>query len=222
MPRDRCVRWGASLVFVVGAASLASAQSQPARGLINTYCVGCHNEPQRQRGADPRGRGEDVQGQQQLIDAHPHDLDAAASAAAVAAALGDSKRVAAWLRRALVSGPRASAARIADGDDEQDPRRADLWRQLGDAERAVGNFDAAEFAYRRATALAPDSDGALAARRGLVGLADEDSNITSESSLFALVEFEQDPDDVLAWARTLSRGNDTDAARAGFELARAL
>src|SRR5712692_1929394 len=44
MRRDKCVRWAASLVFAVSAASVAGAQSQPSRALIDTYCVGCHNQ----------------------------------------------------------------------------------------------------------------------------------------------------------------------------------
>ena len=58
-------------------------------------------------------------------------------------------------------------ATTADGD----PRRAELWRRLGDAERARGNEHAALRAYQRAVSTAPESDGALAARRGLVELA---------------------------------------------------
>jgi tetratricopeptide (TPR) repeat protein len=104
---------------------------------------------------------------------------------------------------------------------EQDPRRAELWRRLGDAERARGDDRAALAAYQRAVSVAPDSDGALAARRGLVGLATTAGRPAGES-LAALVEADQVPVDVLALARELARGERFDDARAMFELARTL
>ena len=155
---------------------------------------------------------------ERLIASHPLDVDAVACATTIAIALGDSKRAAAWLRRAL-------GAWDAAGDrGDQDPRRADLWRRLGDAERALGNEQPALQAYRRAVIAAPDSEGALASRRGLVELANPQSTTSPhalQSSLFALVEVEQDPVDALALARDLTR-TDAEDARAAFELARAL
>jgi tetratricopeptide (TPR) repeat protein len=155
---------------------------------------------------------------ERLIASHPLDVDAIACATAIVISLGDSKRAAAWLRRAL-------GAWDAAGDrGDEDPRRADLWRRLGDAERALGNEQPAQQAYRRAVSVAPESEGALGSRRGLVALADVQS-ITSphalQSSLFALVEVEQDPADALALARELI-GSDPADARATFDLARAL
>ena len=150
-----------------------------------------------------------------LLASSANDLDAVACATAIYRSTGDAARVANVLRRAL-------AAWEAAGDrGTGDPRRADLWRRLGDAERAVGEHAAALAAYRRAVIAAPDSDGALAARRGLVELASSTGR-ASHSSLFALVEAEQAPADVLAWARELAREDRGDDARAGFELARAL
>ncbi|MEO8702388.1 MAG: tetratricopeptide repeat protein [Kofleriaceae bacterium] len=155
---------------------------------------------------------------ERLIASHPLDVDVVACASGIAGALGDSRRAAQWLRRAL-------GAWDAAGDrGDEDPRRADLWRRLGDAERALGNEEPARLAYRRAVSAAPDSEGALAARRGVVELAQPDTATSPhalQSSLFALVEVEQDPGDTLALARQLQRDRPDDA-RATFELARAL
>jgi tetratricopeptide (TPR) repeat protein len=155
---------------------------------------------------------------EQLIGSHPLDVDAVACASQIVISLGDSKRAAMWLRRAL-------GAWDAGGNrGDQDPRRADLWRRLGDAERAVGNDGAAREAYRRAVIASPDSEGALASRRGIVELEHPETATSPharQSSLFALVEVEQDPADALALARELMRTDDEDA-RAAFELALAL
>lgn len=145
-----------------------------------------------------------------LMQRHPRDLDAVACATAVVMKAGDAQRAAGWLRPAL--------AAWEAGGAESDPRRADLWRRLGDAERDLGNEHAALEAYRKAVVAAPESDGALAARRGLVELASTTGR-PQDSALFALVEASQDPFDVLAWARNLARGGETDDARAAYELA---
>ncbi len=152
---------------------------------------------------------------EQLIAKHPRDVDTVACATAIAHTAGDEPRVIAWLRPALT-------AWDASGDrGDKDPRRADLWRRLGDAERDRGDEQAALTSYRRAVNTAPDSDGALAARRGLVELASTTGR-EQHSSLIALVEADQDPWDVLAWARTLMRGDEAEDARAAFELARGM
>ncbi|MBA3393998.1 MAG: hypothetical protein H0T89_15225, partial [Deltaproteobacteria bacterium] len=80
---------------------------------------------------------------------------------------------------------------------------------------------AALLAYRRAVIAAPDSDGAHAARRGIVDLAAA-SGQSANTSRVALVEAEQDPEDVLAWARELAATDTAEDARAAFDLARAL
>ena len=150
-----------------------------------------------------------------LMAKHPRDVDTVACVTAIAQSAGEQKRLVTWLRPALT-------AWDTSGDrGDQDPRRADLWRRLGAAERDLGNEHAALLAYQRAVVTAPDSDGALAARRGLVELASTTGR-EQHSSLIALVEAEQDPFDVLAWARTLMRGDEAEDARAAFELARAV
>ncbi|HEY1548037.1 MAG TPA: hypothetical protein VGG28_09455 [Kofleriaceae bacterium] len=144
----------------------------------------------------------------ELVARYPLDVDAVSCASRIALAAGDHENAARWLRRALA----------AWDDTDGDPRRADLWRRLGDAERGRKNEPWALAAYQRAVATAPDSDGALAARRGIVELAST-SGREETSSLIALVEAEQNPDDIIRFARGAS---DPEAARAGFELARVL
>lgn len=151
----------------------------------------------------------------ELMTRYPRDADTIACATLAAVAAGDTARVAGWLRPTL-------AAWEAAGDrGEGDPRRAELWRRLGDAERDLGNEHAALEAFRKAVVAAPDSDGALAARRGLVELASTTGR-PQHSALIALVEAAQDPFDVIAWARNLARTDAVEDARAAYELARAL
>nr|HEX4318135.1 hypothetical protein [Kofleriaceae bacterium] len=154
---------------------------------------------------------------QWLASHYPQDVDALTCATAVWRDAGDPAPIAAALARATAAW---------DGGNDRgdgDARRAELWRRLGDAERARGDGAAAQRAYERAVVLAPDSDGALAARRGLVDLGAG----APAGLLAALVEAEHSPADVLAWARELARApvgaNDqVDDARAVFDLARAL
>ncbi|HSD86627.1 MAG TPA: hypothetical protein VLB44_03905, partial [Kofleriaceae bacterium] len=136
-------------------------------------------------------------------------------ATAIAIADEDHDTVASWLRRAL--GAWDAAGNRGDGD----PRRADLWRRLGDAEKGRRNERAALDAYQRAVVTAPESDGALTARRGLISLAASFGR-SATTSRMALVEAEQDPADVIASARELARTGDPDDARAMYDLARAL
>lgn len=158
--------------------------------------------------ADPRA----LTAAEKLMADHGTDVDAVACASAVP---GDPVRIAQWLKRAF-------AAWDKSGDrGEGDPRRAELWRRLGDAERSRGDEAAALRAYQRAVSTAPDSDGALAARRGLVDLAASHGR-DAHTSRIALVEAHQDVDDVLAWARGLAASGKEDDARAAFELAGAL
>lgn len=151
-----------------------------------------------------------------LVAAHPRDVDSVGCAARIALAAGAYEKAAGWLRRAL------NAWEAAGNREDGDPRRADLWRRLGDAERARANERSALDAYQRAVSVAPDSDAALAARRGLIELAATHGRAANTSRL-ALVEAEQDPADVIASARELaSAGHDLEGARAMYELARAI
>ncbi len=151
-----------------------------------------------------------------LIAAHPRDVDAVGCAARIALAAGAYEKAAGWLRRAL------NAWDAAGNRGDGDPRRADLWRRLGEAEAGRRNERSALEAYQRAVAIAPESDAALASRRKLIELAEAHGRAANTSRL-ALVEAEQDPADVIASARELaSAGDDLEAARAMYELARAV
>ncbi|HEY5949207.1 MAG TPA: hypothetical protein VIV40_27125, partial [Kofleriaceae bacterium] len=150
-----------------------------------------------------------------LIATHPNDIDSVGCAARIAIASGAHDRAANWLRRALTTWD--AAGDRGDGD----PRRADLWRRLGEAETIRRNERAALEAFQRAVTTAPESDGALAARRGLIGLASSHGRSANTSRL-ALVEAEQDPADVIASARELAAAGSIDDGRAMYELARAL
>ncbi|MEO7091722.1 MAG: tetratricopeptide repeat protein, partial [Polyangiales bacterium] len=151
----------------------------------------------------------------ELMAKYPRDLDTVVCATLVAVAAGDTARIAGWLR------PTLAAWETAGDRREGDPRRAELWRRLGDAERDLGNEHAALDAFRKAVVASPESDGALAARRGLVELASTTGR-PQHSALIALVEAAQDPFDVIAWARNLARTDLVEDARAAFELAQAL
>ena len=162
-----------------------------------------------------RARAHDLASE--LIARYPLDEEAVACASAVALAVRDHASAARWLRRALVAWDGGV------GEPARPERVAELYRRLGDAERARRNEPAALAAYQRAVALAPDSDGALAARRGIVELAAYTGR-QEQSSLIALVEAEQAPADVIRWARQAahaSGGANLDEARIAYELARA-
>jgi tetratricopeptide (TPR) repeat protein len=145
-----------------------------------------------------------------LVAAHPDDRDAIAAAAAVT----DPAQAAVWLGRALAAWD--AAGDLGDGD----PERAELWRKLGDGERARGNPPAAVAAYERAIAAKPESPGALGARRGLLALGAGSGHVRVEL-LADIAEADPVASDVLAWARELATCDDDDA-RPAFDLARAL
>src|SRR5262249_42195816 len=69
--------------------------------------------------------------------------------------------------------------------------------------------------------IAPDSEGALAARRGLIELA-ATAGRSAHTSRLVLVEHQQKPADIIASARELAHDKYFDDARAMYELAGAL
>ncbi len=144
---------------------------------------------------------------ERLVAKYPLDAATITAATTVVLAERDYKRAVAWLKRAIIAlGAKADA---------------ELWRRFGDAQRGAGDEPAALLAYQRAIDTAPKSDAGFAARRGLVELAAA-AGRDARSSLFALVEADQDPAEVLAWARELARGEHGDDACAAYELARGL
>ena len=157
-----------------------------------------------------------------FADAHGLDEDALWRASELAIADGDFDSIAARLGRALNAWDTAESGKKGAGS----PRRAELWRRLGDARRGRGDARGAEMAYARAIETAPDSDGAMGARRAIVGIAEVASPRIIEH-LRWLVEAEQEPSEVWALARALAYQAEAGAgtaeeARALFELAAAL
>ncbi len=155
-----------------------------------------------------------------LVSKHPLDIDTVRCAAQIALATHDHDSIATWLRRAL------GAWDAAHDRGEGDARRADLWRRLGDAEKARGQERAALEAYQRSVVTAPESDAALSARRGLIDLASS-SGRRANTSRLELIEAEQNPADIVSSARELAATSTTNPelaadARILFELARAL
>ncbi|HEY4182566.1 MAG TPA: tetratricopeptide repeat protein [Kofleriaceae bacterium] len=157
---------------------------------------------------------------EELIQRYPRDPRAVDAATTAAAAAGDAKRVVAWLRAALAAWDNAAAK--GDPVHKIDLAvRAGLFRKLGDAMRDLDDEAGALTAYQRAVDASPQSEAAMAARRGLVELASSTGR-NQHSSIIALVEAAHDPFDVIAWARSAVRSGDVDEARAAYELARAI
>jgi tetratricopeptide (TPR) repeat protein len=240
---ERAARCWAQIVDIADAPTLEKLlRSQRAKGLVRGETC----ERLAELTSDPRRKKELVEQAvdafvatgdlaramplaERLMAAHPRDIDAVWCASAAAIAGKEMKRVAQWLERALASwDEEAGRTNFARGDIGRgdigrgsEPRRAELWRRLGDAQRALGSPEAALSAYRKAVIAAPDSDGAMAARRGLVELASA-AGESAVTSRMVLVEAEQDPQDVLEWARELAIDGTADEARLAFDLARAL
>jgi tetratricopeptide (TPR) repeat protein len=150
---------------------------------------------------------------ERLIEAHPLDVDAVSCASSVVLSACDADAAATWLHRAL------EAWHVAR---RREPREAELWQRLGDAERSRQRPAAARAAYERAIASAPsaDSPDAIAARRALMALTPKAARTLE--SLEALVEADPSPDEVVALARAFVKADRVDDARAAFDLAMAL
>jgi len=142
------------------------------------------------------------------MELHPLDIDAVTCASEIALAACDADAAAAWLERALAGSQRTHST---------DPRRAELFRRLGDAERSRHRDAAAKAAYERAFAIAPDSPDGVAARRAHLQLTPPAER--TPEALELLVEAEQSPGEVLALARTFAAARRIDEARAVYDLA---
>ncbi|HEY5951765.1 MAG TPA: tetratricopeptide repeat protein [Kofleriaceae bacterium] len=147
---------------------------------------------------------------ERLIALHPLDVDAVSCASEVVLAACDADAAATWLHRAL----EAWAA-----NKSSEPRQAELWRRLGDAERSRNRNAEAKAAYERAIAIGFDSPDAIAARRALIELTPKTARTIE--ALEVLVEADQLPADVIALARAFVAADRVDDARAVFDLARA-
>src|SRR5690606_7409350 len=109
-------------------------------------------------------------------------------------------------------------------DELSAPRQALLWARLAGARQRRGDTKGAVTAYQQAIALAPDSDGAMQARRALIEVWSADSE-----RLDVIVEFRRilaadslAPEDVIAYGRALCARGSGDGGRALLELAGAM
>ncbi len=146
-----------------------------------------------------KARGEQARARaaaERAVDADPYELQAAELASELALAADDLDTAAELLGRALSS-----------KDDSQPTLRAALSARLGAARLLRGDSKRARQALERAIALAPDSEGATAARRSLVELMRREEKEEKE-------EKEERDDDSRELARAARRHAVTDCLRA--------
>ncbi len=151
------------------------------------------------------------------VEADPYDIDAVDLASGLAIDHSDVDAAATMLTRLLTAKEDRTAG--------QTPRKAMLSYRLGHARHQRGDTRQALVAYERAIQLAPLSDGATSARRGLVELAratdDPGKKEQVLGHLAAITGATGTLADLLAWAEELRRQNKGDAGRATLELAQA-
>ncbi|MBP6628805.1 MAG: tetratricopeptide repeat protein [Kofleriaceae bacterium] len=150
-------------------------------------------------------------------EADPHDLETIDLASELAVAAGEVDYAADLLGRGLSGKDDGSAG----------ARRATLWERLGRARAGRGDGKQAAVAYERAIAVAPLSDGAIAARRRLVEIAragdlSERQREVVIDHLRAITHGSGELADLVAWADELRRAGRVDATGAALELARGL
>ena len=153
---------------------------------------------------------------ERAVDNDPYDVDAVDLASGLAIDQGDVDTVAAMLTRLLTAkDDRLPAAQIA--------RRAALSFRLGHARAQRGDARQAVAAYERAIAIAPDSEGATAARRGLVDVLrtgnDPARRETIAVHLQAITAATGALGDLVTWADELRRQGAADPAHTSLELA---
>jgi tetratricopeptide (TPR) repeat protein len=153
---------------------------------------------------------------ERAVESDPYEVDAVDLASGLAIDRGDVDTAAAMLTRLLTAkDDRLPATQIA--------RRAGLSYRLGYARAKRGDLRQAASAYERAIAIAPDSDGATHARRGLVellrGTEDPGKRETIALHLQAITAATGALVDLVAWADELRRQNAADAGRAALDLA---
>ncbi len=163
---------------------------------------------------------------ERALEADPLDEQAIWTASQLALEADDPDGAASLLGRALGTLPPPAP--------EHAPRRAELWRRLGDARRGRGDPRGAVQAYEKAITLhatpETESDASLEARRALVELlavGEADRREDIRGHLRALVYADQKPEEVLALGRALAFETtagpvDEDGGRVVLELAAAL
>jgi Tfp pilus assembly protein PilF len=154
---------------------------------------------------------------ERAVTADPYDLDVVLLASELTMADGDHEATAAMLGRAL------QAREVVEQQHGEltAPRLALLWSRLGDARLARGDRKGAVAAFQQAIQLAPDSDGAMHARRALLGLwQGEPDRLGEVVELHRVLAADSlDLADVTAYAEALCRAGNGDGGRALLELA---
>jgi tetratricopeptide (TPR) repeat protein len=150
------------------------------------------------------------------VEMDPYDVDAVDFASQIALEHGDVDSAAAMLTRLLT----AKDDRVTS---TQGAHRALLSYRLGAARAQRGDTRQAIPALEHAVQLAPESEGATAARRTLVELAKQDNDPSRRDALAAhLAAIAQATGalaDLVAWGDEMRRQSKVDAARATLELA---
>ncbi|MGE0867210.1 MAG: tetratricopeptide repeat protein [Kofleriaceae bacterium] len=148
-------------------------------------------------------------------ESDPYDTDAVDLASGLAIDQGDVDAAAGLLTRLLTAKEDRAAGQVG--------RRAMLSYRLGHARHQRGDTRQALTAYEQAIRIAPDSDGATSARRGLIELLrggdDPSKKEPVLGHLAAITAATGALTDLVAWADELRRQNKADAAHAALELA---
>ena len=151
------------------------------------------------------------------VEADPYDTDAVDLASGLALDQADVEAAASMLTRLLTA---------KDDRTGHAGRRAMLSYRLGLSRHQRGDARQAIQAYERAIQIAPESDGATAARRGLVELTRPEASANDPAKreavaghLQAITATTGALPDLVAWADELRRLDRADAARATLDLA---
>ncbi len=150
------------------------------------------------------------------VEAEPYDLNAVTILSELLVELDAHEELAAALGRAL--------SRPGEVSEYVAPRKALLWDRLARAREARGDVKGAIGAWERAVDVAPNSDGAMSARRALIGAWRDDAE-RRETSLGYRRMIALDSlalADVVTYARALCRAKHDDGGRAMLELAQVM
>jgi tetratricopeptide (TPR) repeat protein len=151
------------------------------------------------------------------VESDPYDVDAVDLASGLAIDLGDVDTAAAMLTRLLTAKEDRTSGSVS-----AQSRRSLLMYRLGAARQQRGDTRQAVPAFERAIQLAPESDGATQARRGLVELIRDDPSAKRDTihvHLQAITGATGALADLVAWAEELRRTNRNAECRAALDLA---
>ena len=159
---------------------------------------------------------------ERAVENDPYDVGAVDLASQIAIEQSDVEAAANMLTRLLTAAQMAKHDQFTATDAAH---RALLSYRLGHARQTRGDTRQAIPAFERAVALAPESEGATLARRGLVEIvrtqdgADPARKDTLVQHLAAITAHTGALADLVAWADELRRQNKLDATRATLEVA---